>query len=149
MVGHFGRMYYDWPVAGYCDIKLAKLKRLLVREPKILFINQLKHCCFASCIAFDHTLIIINSHVRASAVSVISSNNGCFIALQYIFVVMVTILTDIIQLGLYFGDYENLYGHGEEEPDNESVSTWGMAAIKLHPLPHSCNCLTFTHFKSA
>ena len=37
--------------------------------------------------------------------------------LQFIFVVAVTILMDIIQLGLYFDDGQDRYGDGDSERD--------------------------------
>ena len=51
----------------------------------------------------------------------------CFSLMQYIVVVAVTVLMDIIQLGLYYDDREDMYGRG----DSRWARTWQFSAAMM------------------
>ena len=53
-----------------------------------------------------------------------SNDCVCVTLLQYIVVVAITVLMDIIQLGLYFEDNQDLYGDGE----TQEARTWQFSA---------------------
>lgn len=48
-------------------------------------------------------------------------------ALQYIFVVVVTMFMDVIQLGIYFDDMEDWYGRG----GSKTARTWQFSAAMM------------------
>ena len=52
------------------------------------------------------------------------SNCVCVTLLHYIVVVAITVLMDIIQLGLYFDDNQDLHGGGE----TQEARTWQFSA---------------------
>ena len=62
---------------------------------------------------------------------------------QYIFVISVTILLDVIQLGLHFDDNQDLYGDG----DTKMARTWQFSAammilsLMLKPLTVALACV--------
>ena len=67
----------------------------------------------------------------------------CVRALQYIVVISVTILMDIIQLGLYFSDNQDVFGGG----DSQTARTWQFSAavmiisLMMKPLTIALACV--------